>query len=328
MNNHQKTVNDNKPAKRRSEFSNFFLRLVKEHPLGMVGAGITLILILTGIFANLLAPYDPGQMNLMIRLSPSSPQHLLGTDQLGRDELSRIIYGARITLIVGLGATSLAAILATLIGIYSGFVGGTSDLLIQRFVDAWMSFPSLLLLMTIMSLVGSGFLQITLVLGVLFGVGSSRMIRGAVIGIKENIYIEASRSIGSTTLGSLTRHILPNIMPMIIILFSVSIGSIILTEATLSFIGYGIPVGTPSWGGMLSWEGRNFMESNPNLAIWPGLSLAIVIYGLNMLGDAIRDIFDPKLRGGVGRYKMVNVKKLQLNIQTKTVPRTGVKKAD
>lgn len=297
--------------KRRSGTADFFIRLLKEQPLGVIGAIITLVLALTGIFANFLAPYDPGYMDLSIRLSPPSPQHLLGTDQIGRDVFSRIIYGCRIDMLIGLAATSIATVLATVIGVLSGFIGGILDVITQRCIDALMSFPGILLLMTIMTMVGSGLVQMTIVLGALFSIGASRIIRSTVMSIKENVYIQASQSIGSSIPHTLIRHILPNVMPVIIIIFSANIGAIILTEASLSFLGFGITIGTPSWGGMLSWEGRKYMEIDPNLAIWPGVALTIAVFGLNMLGDAVRDLLDPRLRGGVGRYGSSKVSKIK-----------------
>ena len=201
----------------------------------------------------------------------------------------------------GLAATALNVIVAVLIGGTSGFLGGKVDLAVQRFVDAWMAFPGLLLLLTIMSIVGPGLLQIIVVLGIAGGVGGSRVIRSAVIGVKENAYFQAAEAIGSLKWRILVRHVLPNIMAPIIIIFSINIGGVIITEASLSFLGFGLPVKVPSWGGMLSREGRQYMEQAPRLALWPGLCLTIVVYCLNMFGDAVRDLLDPRLRGGGGR---------------------------
>jgi peptide/nickel transport system permease protein len=159
-----------------------------------------------------------------------------------------------------------------------------------------------------MSILGPGLLQVVAVLGVLFGIGNSRVVRGAVIGIKENMYVEAARAIGCPSRKILTMHILPNIMAPIIILFTIGIGGVILTEASLSFLGFGIPPPQPSWGGMLSGQGREYMLQAPWMALWPGLALSIVVYGINMLGDAMRDLLDPRLRGGVGRYGNIKVK--------------------
>ena len=284
--------------KRRSRLADLFIRLVREKPLGTVGAIIVLILILVSIFAGVLAPYAPTEMHLVDLLQGPSAQYLLGTDQIGRDILSRLIYGARLSLGVGLAATAVNVVVAVLIGGSSGFLGGKLDLVVQRFVDAWMAFPGLLLLLTIMSIAGRGLPQMILVLGISGGIAGSRVLRGAVIGIKENDYFLAARAVGSPTTATLMRHVLPNIMPVVIIIFSITIGGVILAEASLSFLGFGLPPEIPSWGGLLSREGREYMEQAPRLALWPGLCLTITIYSLNMFGDALRDLIDPRLRGG------------------------------
>ena len=286
--------------KRRSRLADFFIRLVREKPLGTVSGIIILILIFVAIFANVLAPYPIWETHLIDRLTGSSALYLLGTDHLGRDLLSRLIVGARLSLVVGLAATALNVVVATLIGGASGFLGGKVDLVAQRFVDAWMAFPGLILLLTIMSIAGQGVLQIILVLGISGGIGGSRVVRGTVIGIKENDYFLAARAIGSRGTATLMRHVLPNIMPVMIIIFSISVGGVIMAEASLSFLGFGLPVNVPSWGGMLSREGRTYMEMAPWLALFPGLALTITIYSLNMFGDAMRDLLDPRLRGGEG----------------------------
>jgi peptide/nickel transport system permease protein len=289
-------------SKQRGRFADFFIRLLKEKPLGSFCGMIILLLIFVALFADVLTPYPYDKLNLGDRLQGASFQHLLGTDQLGRDLLSRLIFGARISLVVGLAATALNVAVALLIGGTSGFLGGKLDLAVQRFVDAWMAFPGLLLLLTIMSVVGQGILQIIVVLGIAGGIGGSRVVRGAVIGIKENDYFLAAKAVGTPTPQILTRHVLPNIMAPIIIIFSINIGGVIIAEASLSFLGFGLPIKIPSWGGMLSREGRRFMEQAPWLALWPGLFLTIVVYSLNMFGDALRDLLDPRLRGGEGSY--------------------------
>ena len=231
-------------------------------------------------------------------LQGSSAKYLLGTDHVGRDILSRLIYGARLSIFVGLAATAINVVVALLVGGTSGFLGGKLDLVVQRFVDAWMCFPGLLLLLTIMSIVGRGAPQIIVVIGIAGGIGSSRVVRGAVIGIKENDYFLAARAIGSPSTTTLMRHVLPNIMPVMIIIFSITVGGVIIGAASLSFLGFGLPPATPDWGGLLSREGRKYMEVAPRLALLPGLCLTITVYSLNMFGDALRDLLDPRLRGG------------------------------
>jgi peptide/nickel transport system permease protein len=288
--------------KRHSFLVDLLIRLWKEKPLGTIGLVIVLVLLLTGIFADFLAPYPMGKTDLLNMLQPPSAQHLLGTDNVGRDELSQIIYGARVSVIIGLSATALTMVVSIIIGALSALIGGKFDLVVQRFVDAWLCIPVMLILLIMVSILGKGMWQVIVVIGIPTGIGSSRIIRSAVFAIKENTYVDAGRAIGCSTFTLLTRHILPNIMPVIIIGFSTMIGGVILMEASLSFLGYGVPPGVPSWGSMLSQEGRIFMEIEPMLAVWPGLALTLVVYGTNMFGDALRDLLDPKLKGGLGSY--------------------------
>lgn len=285
------------------------IRLVKEKPLGTVGGVIVLAMLIIGIFADLLAPYGMNEVRLADTLVPPSGQYIMGTDNLGRDLLSRVIYGARVSMIVGVVASLLDMLVATIIGILSGFLGGKFDIIVQRFVDAWMCFPYLFIVLTVMALLGPGLFQVILVLGISSGIRNSRVLRSAVIGIRENVYVQAATAVGCPIRQILTRHILPNVMAPVIIIFTIAMGHMILTEATLSFLGFGIPPPTPSWGGMLSAEGREFMYIAPWLAIGPGLALSITVYGINMLGDGVRDILDPRLRGGIGRYGGVRAKK-------------------
>ena len=279
----------------------FFVRLWREKSLGAGSAIIILIVIFVALFADLLAPYEYLEIHLADRLTGSSAAYPLGTDHLGRDVLSRIIHGARLSLVVGLAATALNVAVAVLIGGASGFFGGRLDLVVQRFVDAWMAIPGLLLLLTIMSIVGRGVPQLILVLGISGGIGGSRLVRSAVIDIKENAYFQATRVIGASRWRTFIHHVLPNIMPVVIVVFSINVGGVIISEASLSFLGFGLPVDVPSWGAMLSREGREYMQQGPWLALWPGLCLTIVVYSLNMFGDAVRDLLDPRLRGSGGR---------------------------
>ena len=287
--------------KRRSFLVDFWIRLVKEKPLGTVGLVITLGLFFTGIFANFIAPYGMNEIHELDTLAPPSAKFWLGTDNLGRDMLSRLIFGARISVIIGLTGATIAAFIATFIGMLSGYIGGKFDLIMQRFIDAWMCLPWLILLMVIMSIIGAGMWGLIIALGVSWGISGSRVIRGVTIGVKENMYVLAAVAIGCPTRRILTRHILPNIMAPIIVQFSVQVPAIILAEASLSYLGFGIPPPAPSWGGMLGYSARYYMHLAPWMAIWPGVTLAIVVYGVNMFGDAVRDLLDPRLRGGVGR---------------------------
>ncbi len=295
-------------SKKRSFLVDFLIRLVKEKPLGLVGGIITLLLLLTGIFADFIAPYGLNETHTADFLAAPSARFLLGTDNVGRDILSRVIFGARISVIVGLSASALATFVSVMIGLVSGYIGGKLDLLVQRFVDAVMCLPGIILLMVVMSILGPGMLQIIVVMGLLVGIVGSRIIRGAVLDVKENAYVAAAKAIGCSTPKILIRHILPNIMAPTIILFTIRVPGAIMLEASLSFLGFGIPPPVPSWGGMLGGQGRNYMFLAPWMAMWPGLALATVVYGINIFGDAMRDLLDPRLRGGVGRYG-VRVKK-------------------
>jgi peptide/nickel transport system permease protein len=285
-------------------------RLVREKPLGTLGGCIVIILLLVGILAPVLAPYGYNEIILSDRLQNVSASHWMGTDNLGRDMLSRVIYGARISVIVGLCVATLNMIISIMIGSITGYLGGKVDIVTQRLVDAIMCFPQLVIVLTVISLLGPGMFQVIMVLGIWGALGGRvRIVRSAVISIKENVYVEAARAIGAKNLTIVFKHILPNILPVAIVGFTMDMGMAILTESTLSFLGYGIPPPMPSWGGMLSGSGRQYMLLAPWMCLWPGLCLSIVVYGINMLGDGLRDVLDPRLRGGLGRYEGAKKKK-------------------
>lgn len=307
--------------KRRNAFADIIIRMLKEKPLGTIGLVTIIIFFILGIFADLswyskdwvrgIAPYPPNKTQLLHALEGPSWEHWLGTDNLGRDELSNIIYGARISMIVGIAATTINIILAVIIGASSALIGGKFDLLVQRVVDAFQCIPGILILLILMSILGNGIWQMIVAISIPMGIGGSRMMRSAVMSIRENVYIEAQRAAGSTTMRLLFYHIIPNIAPVIIISFTMQIGITILMESGLSFLGFGAPAGTPTWGSMLSEEGRTFMELEPLLAIWPGLAITVVVWSFNMFGDALRDLFDPRLKGGLGSYTTPPAKKIE-----------------
>jgi peptide/nickel transport system permease protein len=292
------TISDPRPSVRRSSaFATFVGRLFREKPLGAAGAVIFVMFLFCGVFADLLAPYGMNQIAPMNRLRPPSWQYPFGTDNLGRDMLSRCLYGAQLSVIIGFCAAGLATLISVVLGILTGYLGGRFDMITQRFVDAWMSFPDLIILIVVVSVVGAGMPQIICTLGLLLGIAGSRIVRSAVVSVRENMYVHAAQSVGASTPRILWRHILPNVMPPIIVLFTTRVGTVILAESGLSFLGLGVPPPAPTWGGMLSGSGRTFMFQGPWLALAPGLCLTLVVYSTNMFGDALRDLLDPRMRG-------------------------------
>ena len=281
----------------RPWYTDVWLRMLRRKPLGTIGGGIVIVMLLAAVFADVLTSYGFAQTNLRERFIAMNGDHWLGTDQIGRDVLTRVLYAARISLYVGFGAVALGSLLATALGIFSAYWGGRVDLFLQRLVDAWMAFPPLLILMSIMSLLGPSVLNITLVLGIAAGIRESRIVRGVAMTIRENTYIEGTRALGAGHARVTLVHILPNVMPTIIVVATTGLSTVILTEASLSFLGLGVPPPYPTWGGMLSLNGLDHMYRAPWLAIWPAVALSLAVFGFNMLGDALRDLLDPRLKG-------------------------------
>ena len=273
------------------------LRFSRRQPIGAFSAVVLVVLVVTAVLADVIAPYDPLKNGVGQPLTGPTADHPLGTDNFGRDTFSRIVHGARISLYVGLGATLGAIALAVVLGATSGYLGGPFDYILQRFVDTAQSIPGLIFLIGVMVVLGPSTMNVILALGFRFGLAQARVTRGAVIAIRNLTYVEAAQASGASTLRVLTYHVLPNIFPVVIVLVSTSIGLLIVAEASLSFLGYGVPPPTPSWGGMISAEGRTYMLIAPWMLIAPTIALSLVVFAMNMFGDSLRDELDPRMRG-------------------------------
>jgi peptide/nickel transport system permease protein len=270
---------------------------VRRKPLGAFGAALIILMMLLAIGAQWLAPYPYDVGVSAERLQGPSLAHPFGTDANGRDLLSRIIWGARISVTIGFGAVLISTLVAVGVGVTSGYFGGWLDLLVQRLVDIWISFPALVLLVSLVAILGPGLWSTTVVLGVLLAPGTARVVRGAVMAMRHQPYVESARCAGAGDARIVRSYVLPNVSAAILVLATTQLGAAVLAESTLSFLGYGVPPPFPSWGSMLSGTGRAFMLQSPWLSIWPGLAISAAVFGFNMLGDALRDILDPRLRG-------------------------------
>jgi peptide/nickel transport system permease protein len=269
----------------------------RRKPLGALGALIVLTLLVMAGFAEWIAPYGYDEQISGARLKPPGREFLFGTDNVSRDIFSRIVYGARVSVTVGFVTVCLGNLIAAAIGITSGYFRGRYDILVQRLVDAWQSFPYLIIILSLLAVLGPGMLNVILALSILVAAAASRVIRGATLSVVEHPYIEAARAMGAGHLRVIVRHILPNVTATIVVVATIGLGGVILAESALSFLGFGVPPPHPSWGSMLSGSGRTYMYSAPWIAIWPGVAISLVVFGFNMLGDALRDVLDPRLRG-------------------------------
>jgi len=272
-------------------------RFARRKPMGVIGGIIVIALFVMAAFAERIAPYGYDDTVRGARMRAPSTSHYLGTDNLSRDIWSRVVYGARVSVTVGVLTMSLALFLATTIGVSSGYFGGAYDLLIQRLVDAWLSFPYLVIILSVMAVLGPGLLNVVISLSVIIAAVNARVIRAATIAVIHSTYVEAARAVGAGHHRVILRHVLPNVMATIIILGTIGLGTAILAESALSFLGFGVPPPYPSWGSMLSGSGRTYMLRAPWMAIWPGVAISLAVFGFNMLGDALRDVLDPRLRG-------------------------------
>lgn len=283
-------------GRKRPFLVDLLVRLFRQKPLGAVGFILIIVLLATAAiatFAPSWIPYGYNEQNVAIRLQAPSRAHLMGTDKFGRDVFSRVLHGARVSVAVGFGATAIGVVLASILGTVSGYIGGWLDTVLQRLVDVVMSVPTLVLLLILVTYARPGLLTVVWALGVSIAFRASRIIRGSVIALRAAPFIEATKVCGAGSMRIMLAHILPNLVPLMIVIVTVDIGGAILAEAALSFLGLGIPPPLPSWGGMVS--DRQFMLQAPWVSLGPGIALALTVYAWNVFGDAMRDLLDPYL---------------------------------
>ncbi|MGE7112602.1 ABC transporter permease [Lysinibacillus sp. NPDC047702] len=278
------------------------LNFIKKNPTGIIGLILVLASVLCAIFAPYIAPYDPGAASLGHRLDmpkwlddTGKSQYLLGGDQVGRDLLSRIIYGARISLLVGICGVAISMVLGTFLGIISGYFGKWMDDLIMRLAEVQLGLPFILLAIVIMSVFGTGIEKIIIILGLTYWVSFARLIRGEILALKEHEYIQAAKAIGGTHFKIILKHILPNVASSILVLATMCIAEFILLEASLTFLGLGVEPTVPSWGGMLA-DSRNYMTTAWWISVFPGIAIMLTVLGFNLLGDWLRDRLDPNMK--------------------------------
>jgi len=271
-------------------------KIFKKNKTAVIGLVVALIVIFIAAIAPLLAPYDPLEQNVSEKLTPPRTQYLMGTDVFGRDVLSRVIYGARVSLMVGVFSVMLAMVVGTAMGIYAGFKGGRIENLIMRGVDILMSFPNLIMGLMVMAILGSGFIKLILAIGIVMTPRFIRIAHGSTLSIKEREFVDAAKAMGLSEWRIMTKHILPNILGEVLVMGALWVGTAIRIEANLSFIGLGVPPPTPTWGNMIR-EGLSHLTNAPWLSIFPGIAILITILSFNMIGDGIRDVTDPRIQG-------------------------------
>ncbi len=272
-------------------------RFARRYPLGAAGGVCLLLVIFVAVFAGQLSPYDPLAQAIPNRLTPPGSVFWLGTDNLGRDVFSRITFGARTSLYVGFVSVALGTITGTLLGVTSGYLRGPFDLAVQRLVDTLMGFPALVLALTLVVALGSSMNNVCFAIAMTIAPRITRVARSSTLSIREELYVTGAKAIGCSTARIILRHIIPNALAPIFILATGGLGSAIIAEASLSFLGLGVPPPTPSWGGMIQLGARGYLESSPWLATFPGIVLSVVVFSFSLLGDAMRDALDPRLRG-------------------------------
>ena len=269
---------------------------VRRYPLGAIGALIMLAFVAIAVFADAIATFDPLTTNARASLAPPGGEHALGADFMGRDVLARIIYGARISLAVGLGATALGCLIGMAVGLMSGFFGGWIDLIVQRVIDIMQALPLLVMALVMAASLGPSMTNTIIAIAIPLVPNVARIIRSNTLSLREMPYVEAARAIGMSEMRIAVSHVLPNTLAPLIVLATAQFGSAILVESALAFLGLGIPEPHPSWGRMLSESAAEYVRTAPWLVIFPGVAISAVVFGTNLLGDAIRDILDPRQR--------------------------------
>jgi len=273
------------------------LRFAYRKPLGAFGAVVAVVLIVVAVLAPQVATHDPNLMAPAESTIGPSADHLMGTDNMGRDIFSRIVYGARVSIQIATLAIAISITVGTTVGLVSGYLGGKADITIQRFVDTGMAFPTLVLALILVGFFGASIRLLIIALGFVFSPAMSRLVRGSVLSAKQNVYVDAARGLGASDIRIMVRHILPNVMAPIIVVGTAQLGTVILAEASLSFLGFGPPPPNATWGSMLAGESRIYMTVAWWMAVFPGLAITLAVLGFNLLGDALRDVWDPRLRG-------------------------------
>lgn len=273
------------------------LRFSRSKPLGALSAALIFLMIFAAAFAPLITPHDYRKISAREKLQGPSASHWLGTDQLGRDLYSRIVYGARVSLFVGFVGTILGVGVGSMIGLLAGYFGGKLDMILMRFSDAVQAFPGLILALAIVAALGPGLRNAFIAIAITLLARPARVVRGSVLAAKGTAWVEAAHTVGASDARVMFRHILPNILAPIMVLASLILGIAILIEASLSFLGLGVLPPTPAWGSMLNQAGASYFESYPHLAIIPGLAISLAVFAFNLFGDALRDVLDPRLRG-------------------------------
>jgi peptide/nickel transport system permease protein len=287
---------DDSPTRKEISSWAAIRKFIITKPLGAIGGFVILLLLFTAVFAPWLAPYDVYELDVTLQFGPPSLTHWFGTDEFGRDLLSRIIMGARIAMLIGFSASFIGSTGGAIIGIISAYMGGRADLTIQRVMDVLLAFPLLILALAIVSVLGRSIPNLIIAIAIPLIPRTARIVRSSALAAKQNVYVEAAHAVGSSHIRVMARHIVPNILAPYLIMLTATLGSAILTEASLSFLGLGTAEPTPSWGLMLSGGAPLYAEKAPWIAIFPGVAISMAVFGFNLFGDSLRDALDPRLR--------------------------------